>query len=136
MSAGMATAFAALLVLFIAQPSLPGKVHYALLSQSEIQQSDEKSSAPFAGNGEVLLASANQAAPLDVYPQHGSIHIEADREMVRLQAARELNREVATVEPIAPSEIYAINRFRMDDGREAVVYTQLSMTLASYRESY
>ncbi|MEE8398097.1 MAG: hypothetical protein V3S89_03765 [Desulfobacterales bacterium] len=106
------------------------------MSQSDIQQSDEKAVAPSAVDGQILYARVDQTIRPDANPQHRSIHIEADREMVRIQAARELNRPVSEIESIAPSEIYAVNRFRIDNGREAVVYTRLPITLASYRESY
>lgn len=127
---------ATLLALFVIQPSLPGKVHYALLSQTGIQQSDSVEPAQFGGYSGILLADANRTVIPGGSSRQQSIAIDVDREMVRLLAARELNRILSAVEPIAPSELYSINRFRIDNGREAVVYTQLPASLARYREGY
>lgn len=135
-SAGLATALASLLALFIIQPSLPGKVHYALLSQSDIKLFDRTGPSQLENDPQILLANRTRATLAGIDAERQSVEMEADREMVRLLAARELDQTLSAIEPIAPSELYAINRFRIDNGREAVVYTQLPTSLARYRESY
>ncbi len=61
---------------------------------------------------------------------------QVDQEVARLFAQRKLNRKNAGVKPISPNEVYSINRFRMDNGKDVLVYTQVPVRQASYRESY
>jgi len=61
---------------------------------------------------------------------------EIDREMIRLLARAESNRRTIAIRPVAPKQLYAINRYRIDNGKEALVYTQLPIRQANHQQSY
>jgi len=133
---GFASVFAVTLALFIAKPAMPGKLRYAF---------DFNSDKPVASN-ELLMAQGGditafnsktekgQQDPLELFYSSDSKDI--DEVFVRLLTESQMGKKLANIQPIAPREVYGVNRYRLDNGEDVVVYTQIPLTQVSTRESF
>ncbi len=142
LSTSLAAVFGAILIVFILQPMIPGKVHYALLSDPDanLEFAGDTGLVPDArtlyglrlGSPDGRAADRERAAE-DVQRVFAR---DLDLEFVRYLAEREYQRGPVTVEPVISDEVYAVSRFRLDNGRDALVYTQVSTGRNGLRESY
>lgn len=135
-SLGLSSVFAVILILFILQPTIPGKLHYALRSdQSARMVTDSRSENRQEKAPAYILTKENTNAPTP--NGFGQLHSsDLDEIFVKLLSENHLNRTPIKIEPIAPSEFYSINRFRLDDGNDVIVYTQYPGEKADIRESF
>ena len=136
LSATAAVSCAAILLLFIIQPALPGKIHYALRSDRGTLLAAVDRTVPERDVPEVDAVGQDPDVAYGSVSDNPSYRRQVDQEVVRLLAQSQLKRKNAGVKPIAPNEVYSINRFRMDNGKDVLVYTQMPVKQVSYRESY
>ncbi len=123
LSTAVATIMAAILIIFVLRPGIPGQIHYSL--------------APESGQEPLTLENGHNLKTADKNGLTNSYNnlfrneraqptAQLDREFVRYLAKNEFNRNSADIQPINHGELYSISQFRLDDGRRAVVYTPVS----------
>ncbi len=133
LSTAAAAICAVFLLVFILQPSLAWKLHYAVLPSAEtgLQENDlpgrfGDQRAMFSdGDAKAAPAALQQVAARDI-----------DQEFVRLLAKRQYRRDHAAVEPIAVNELFSVSSYRLDNGKVAFVYTKVPARRTAYSESY
>ena len=133
-TASLATALAVALMVFVIQPTLPGAIHQALLSE------------PFAPSGTApaeksppqppMMIASSDAFPAAVDPLRRFATADIDREFIRYLAERQYRMKPVNIEPIATGEVFAVNRYRLDNGKEVFVYTKFPGGNPLPRESY
>jgi hypothetical protein len=142
LSTSVAAVFAAILVLFIYQPVIPGRVHYALVSHpdSVFQKQNYGDFTP--GDGTLYNARADVHDYSEADRKDTFEHMQTmlarniDKEFVRYLAEREYKTSPVDIEPFISGELYSVNRFRLNNGRDALVYTQVPAKQVDFRESY
>jgi len=142
LSTSAAVLFALILVLFIYQPMIPGRVRYAFLSRPDsiLQNQDYRDLTP--GDGTLYGAGAgvqddSEADRKDTFEHRQTMLARnLDEEFVRYLAKREYKTSPVNVKPVAPDELYSVNRFRLNNGKDALVYTQVPIKQVGFRESY
>jgi hypothetical protein len=134
-SLGLSSVFAVILALFILRPEIPGRVHHAFRSDRSVLLTANN---PFEKQKEqtsTYILSKNDFNTIlpDGFDQ---LHLQdLDKIFVKLVSESRLKRTPIKIEPIAPSEIYSVNQFRLDDGNSVIVYTQFPAENIN-RESY
>ena len=134
-SLGLSSVFAAILVFFILQPEIPGRVHHAFRSdRSSLLTANNQSEKQKKQTSTYILTKNDSDTVLpDGFDQFHSQDL--DKIFVKLVSESRLKRTPIKIEPIAPSEIYSVNQFRLDDGNNVTVYTQFPAAKIN-RESY
>ena len=135
-SMGFASIFAVIIAVFIAKPTIPNKVHSAFRLDSDFHiASNEPSLDQGVGTpSDNSKPDMGYQDPLEVF--NPSYSKDIDEEVVRLLTEGQMKQKPMDIQPVAPSEFYAVNRFRLDNGKDVVVYTQVPLTHVSTRESY
>jgi len=128
--------FAVVLVLFITLPSLPGSIHHALWSDPDTRLPDPAGSLSASTDGIPQSQGEDPLLAYDIDQRQQTLGRRLDQEVVRLLAESKLKRKSASITPVAPNELYSISRFRMDNGKDVLVYTRLPLKQAGFRESY
>jgi len=135
-SAGLASIFAVILAVFVANPGIPQKVHHTL-------RSDSKFIAASKSPSEIReIPGVNADSQTGRLPQDAMASLEnffpkdVDEAFVRLLTESKMKQKHLNIRQVSPSEFYAVNRFRLDNGKDVVVYTQVPLTQVSTRESY
>jgi hypothetical protein len=135
-SVSLASIFAVILTAFIANPVIPQKVHYALRSNSgtNISPDDLSDSQKIYGIHQEVQGQKPQQDSVALFKDFYSKDV--DEAFVRLLTEGKMKQRPINIQPVAPSEFYAVNRFRLDNGKDVVVYTQVPLTQVSTRESF
>ena len=132
----LSTAIAAILAvvsaLFVYQPDLPARVHYALISdRADVGQ---ESARP------LLIADNSTAHDINEMDIMGELSLpmitDFDEEFVRYAAQREYNLNKVDLHPVEQDEFYAIRQFRLDNGQRVFVYTQIPDMRHLFQDSY
>lgn len=125
-AAAAALAMAALLVVFIARPAYPAKLHALLTTGDDIAVLEAApdgtrfASADLAATGTVdRMDELKRLLQTDLVPP------ERDRDLVRSFYQRAYPRSVLQVNDVE-DRIFAVRRFKLNGGQQAVVYTELA----------
>jgi hypothetical protein len=102
LTGSLAAAFAVVLVLFVAVPEIPGKIHAALGGQPEPASND---------------ASIAQLLREVVTP------VEADRAFVDTWSARQ--EQPVGVRSMEDERVFSVRQFQLTDGKRMLVFTEL-----------
>lgn len=142
LSTSVAAVLTVILVLFIYQPMIPERVRYAFLSHpdSNLQHQDYSNFTPgdgiLSGAG-VGVQDSSKTDRKDTFEHMQTMLARnIDKEFVRYLAEREYKTSPVNVKPVIPGELYSVNRFRLNNGKDALVYTQVPIKQVGFRESY
>ena len=115
------------LVLFMFQPTLPWKVHYALVSDLSFLQKYKVDyrSLLSSGASKDATGSFQRLLAQDI-----------DQEFVRYLARQRYQKGLTAIEPVAVNQLFSISRYKLDNGKDVFVYTRIPAGQSEIRKSY
>ncbi len=119
LSTALATMLAVVVVMLVLEPSYSTKLHYAILNDNAPIAPDSYAEAPQS------MIDNNPSADLQSqYINNVLSDSDVDQELVRY-LARQMDSHPVNVRPVSNKELYAVQKYRLGNGKDVMVYTEV-----------